>query len=169
MGDAMGVLPETKHTARRRYTDTKMSRLPALETDEPKRRDALTPELRALEKLIGAFAEEFSFAPDSVERLRKGIARVNNAWLLTKARHRHEHHATRAKLNVLTNSQIEKWISASSDPELRAFFKTVWRDEPLEPKKQAAKRWSDAPTEVATASIAVTQLQDTKEKAKTAS
>jgi hypothetical protein len=140
-----------------------MNRLPAYENDEPKRRDALTPELRALEKLIDAFAEEFSFAPDSVERLRKGMARVNNAWLLTKARHRQEHTKSRSALCVLTNGQILKWIAASSDESLRSFFKTVWRDEPFEPK---ANRSPDAAAEVSTASKAATQIQDTKEKAK---
>jgi hypothetical protein len=108
-----------------------MNPQPVNDANDAERRDMLTPRLRAMEKVIAAVAEEFSFAPATIERLRQAMAIVNGAWLLTKARHRREHHKTRALLNLLTNSQIEKWIAASSDAELRAFFKVVWRDEPM--------------------------------------
>jgi hypothetical protein len=47
----------------------------ATEQKEQKRRDSALPaEFRDLEKLVLAFAEEFSFASDEVERLKKKTA-----------------------------------------------------------------------------------------------
>jgi len=61
----------------------------ATEQKDPKRRDgALPAELRDLEKLVLAFAEEFSFARDEVERLKKKTAGVIAAWRQREAVYR---------------------------------------------------------------------------------
>jgi hypothetical protein len=92
-------------------------------------RENASLELRDLEKAINAVCEKFSFAREDVEPLKTKLARVTAAWRLSKARHRQEFHAARAKLAALTNGQIERWIAGSGDEELKAFFRRVWRDD----------------------------------------
>jgi hypothetical protein len=102
-----------------------------VEPNAKKSREGTLPsELRELEKLIDAFADEFSFARNEVERLKKNAARVINAWRSAEAHHRQEHHQTRARLNTLFNGRIERWIYASDDEEMKNFFRRVWRDAP---------------------------------------
>jgi hypothetical protein len=102
----------------------------AIDKKDPKRRDSALPsELRDLEKLVLAFAEEFSFARDEVERLKRKTASAIAAWRQREAGQRAEHHRSRAYLAVLTKGGIEKWVNASSDEEMKAFFRRVWRDD----------------------------------------
>jgi hypothetical protein len=102
----------------------------ATEQKDPKRRDgALPAELRDLEKLVLAFAEEFSFARDEVERLKKKTAGVIAAWRQREAGYRAGHHKSRAYLNGLTKGGIERWIAASDDEDLKSHFRRVWRDD----------------------------------------
>jgi hypothetical protein len=101
---------------------------PAVKKKEPLRRGTtLPPELRDLEKLIDAFGEEFSFAREEVGKLKTKLALVIEAWRRAEARHNDEHHQVRAKLNTLF-PRIERWINASEDEEMKAFFRRVWRD-----------------------------------------
>ena len=102
----------------------------ATDKKDPKRRDGALPvELRDLEKLVLAFAEEFSFARDEVERLKKKTAGVIAAWRQREAGYRAGHHKSRAYLNGLTKGGIERWIAASDDEDLKSHFRRVWRDD----------------------------------------
>src|SRR5258708_30995788 len=77
---------------------------PVVKKKEPRRHGTtLPPELRDLEKLIGAFGEEFSFAREEVGKLKTKLALVIEAWRRAEARHGDEHHQVRAKLNTLFN------------------------------------------------------------------
>jgi hypothetical protein len=92
------------------------------------REGGMPPELRDLEKYIEAFAQEFSFARDRVDGLRKRTARVVEAWWCREAKHRQEHHLTRANLNTMF-PRIEKWIADSGEEQQKIFFRRVWRDD----------------------------------------
>jgi hypothetical protein len=141
-----------------------MKSSPAVEKNDTKRRDgALPSELRDLEKLIHAFAEEFSFARDEVDRLKKKTASAIAAWHLAEARHRQEHHQTRARLNTLFNGRIERWIYASDDDEMKTFFRRVWRDLPPVPANGAAKQPRASGGVPAIPVKAAPQLQGSKE------
>ncbi len=110
-------------------TKPPMKTLPAFQKKEPKRRDAGTfPELRILAKLIDAFGDEFPFARHEVERIKTQMARVEQAARRDEARHRADHHKSRALLSTFFNGRIEKWIYASDNEEAKSHFKRVWRD-----------------------------------------
>lgn len=100
--------PATRHKERRRKGTT------------------LPPEVRDLEKLIDAFADEFSFAPTEVGKLKTKMAQVIEAWRKAEARHRDEHLQVRSKLGGFFKGRIEYWINASDDEEMKAFFRQVW-------------------------------------------
>jgi hypothetical protein len=97
-------------------------------TEVARRGTTLPPELRDLQKVIDAFAKEFSFAPNEVTKFKTKMALVIEAWRRAEARHRDEHHQVRAKLNTKFNGRIERWIYEDNDEELKAFFRRVWRD-----------------------------------------
>lgn len=125
-----------------------------VENNEPKRRDrSPASELRELEKLVQAFAEEFSFAREEVDRLKKKTASAIAAWHMAEGRHRQEHHQTRARLNTLFNGRIERWIYASDDEDMKTFFRRVWRDDPNTARKETSKQPPDACTSPATAAV----------------
>jgi hypothetical protein len=95
---------------------------------EPARRGNVPPDLKEMERLVDRFGEEFAFAREEVGKLKAKMAQVIEAWRRTEAHHVEEHHQVRAKLNTLFNGRIERWINASDDEEMKAFFRRVWRD-----------------------------------------
>jgi hypothetical protein len=100
---------------------------PAVRKNEPTRRaTTLPPELRDLDKLIDRFGEDFSFAREEVGKLKTKMAHVIEAWRRAEARHIEEHRQVRSKLGGLFNGRIERWINASDDAEMTAFFRRVW-------------------------------------------
>ncbi len=104
----------------------------------PKRRDsALPPELRDLEKLVLALAEEFSFAGEKFEPLKKKTAGMIGAWRQREAGYRAEHHTSRAYLNGLTNGGVERWIAGSGNADMQQHFRRVWRDARTAPDADA--------------------------------
>jgi hypothetical protein len=113
---------------------------PHIDDEESISQDSLTSCIAALKKSLGATAAKFSFAPEVFERPQQDLARVENAARLSKARERHSREKCRSLLNLLTNSQIEKWIAGSPDAELRSFFKAFWREDAKPPRKAAAIR-----------------------------
>ena len=144
-----------------------MKRSLTTESDGSQGRNPMAVALREHEKIIKQFAEEFSFAPN-IDRVLKSTANLTNAHRLNEARHRHEHHQTRSRLNTLTNGQIERWIYASDDAEMKAFFRHVWRDDPRGFKEPSAKHpRNSSGTPPATPKIQ-TQVQEPREKGNTA-
>jgi hypothetical protein len=124
------MIPTTDLNSKGKQESSMEPAEPAVKKKEATRRGTTLPaELRDLEKLIDAFAEEFSFAREEVGKLKTKMALVIEAWRRAEARHRDEHHQVRAKLNTLFNGRIERWINASEDEEMKVFFfRGVWRD-----------------------------------------
>jgi hypothetical protein len=123
------MIPITEPINSEKQGARKESAKPATKKREPKRQGTTLPaELRDLQKLIDAFAKEFSFAGDEVTKFKTKMVLVIEAWRRAEARHRDEHHQVRAKLNAKFNGRIERWIYADNDEEMKAFFRRVWRD-----------------------------------------
>ena len=112
---------------------------PPIDDEESVSQDSLSSCIAALKKSLAASNAKFSFAPGAFERPQQDLARLENAVRLTRAQDRHSRERARALLNVLTNSQIEKWIAGNPNPELRSFFKNFWREDAKPPRKTAAK------------------------------
>jgi hypothetical protein len=100
----------------------------AIRKKEPRHRGTtLPPAIRDMSKLVDALAEEFSFAPTEVGKLKTTMALVIEAWRRAAAAHNQEHQQVRARLNTMFNGRIERWINDSGDTEMKEFFRRVWR------------------------------------------
>jgi hypothetical protein len=121
------MIPTTDPIKNEKHETPAKPAKPAAKHKERRRKGTtLPPEVRDLEKLIDAFADEFSFAPTEVGKLKTKMALVIEAWRKAEARHREEHLQVRSKLGGFFKGRIEYWINASEDAEMKAFFRQVW-------------------------------------------
>jgi hypothetical protein len=121
--------------------------------------DSLTPCLAALRKSLTAANEKLSFATEAFERPMQDLARTESAARSTRAKDRHSRERARALLALLTNNQLEKWIAASPNEELRSFFKKFWREDAKPTRKASAKPERNSTVVIAIPGSPATEFQ----------